>query len=102
MRPTSTRTAPFRGGRFWRDGVDVPRIVDAARAMLDAGAAIIDVGGESTRPGADPVDELAEIGRMHGGWNRRHHGGRDGHHGRWWRGDRGPAMMDEPQPDEDR
>ncbi|GIL02808.1 MAG: hypothetical protein BroJett030_27070 [Alphaproteobacteria bacterium] len=46
--------------------------------------------------------ELAEIGRMHGGWDRRHHGGRDGHHGRWWRGDRGPAMMDEPKPDEDR
>jgi dihydropteroate synthase len=38
--------------------------VTAAWGMLDAGAAIIDVGGESTRPGSDGVsaeDELARI-----------------------------------------
>ena len=36
----------------------------AARAMLAAGAAIVDVGGESTRPGAIPValdEELARV-----------------------------------------
>ena len=32
--------------------------------MLDAGADIIDVGGESTRPGAEPVDEREEIARV--------------------------------------
>jgi len=37
---------------------------DHARAMLEAGAAIIDVGGESTRPGADPVWEGDEIARI--------------------------------------
>lgn len=33
-------------------------------AMIEAGADIIDVGGESTRPGAEPVDEAAEIARV--------------------------------------
>jgi dihydropteroate synthase len=41
-------------------GDAVPR----ALAMLEAGADIIDVGGESTRPGAEPVDESAEIARV--------------------------------------
>lgn len=35
-----------------------------ALAMLKAGADIIDVGGESTRPGAAPVDAEAEIARV--------------------------------------
>jgi dihydropteroate synthase len=35
-----------------------------ALAMLAAGADIIDVGGESTRPGAAPVDEGQEIARV--------------------------------------
>lgn len=33
-------------------------------AMLEAGADIIDVGGESTRPGAAPVDEGEEMARV--------------------------------------
>lgn len=33
-------------------------------AMLEAGADIVDVGGESTRPGAAPVDEAAEVARV--------------------------------------
>jgi dihydropteroate synthase len=36
----------------------------AARAMLDDGAAIVDVGGESTRPGADPVPLEEELARV--------------------------------------
>jgi len=43
---------------------DLPRALVAARAMLDAGAAIIDVGGESTRPGAVPVDAATEQARI--------------------------------------
>ena len=32
--------------------------------LAEQGAAIIDVGGESTRPGADPVDEAEELRRV--------------------------------------
>ncbi|WEL29178.1 dihydropteroate synthase [Haloferax volcanii] len=48
------------GGEFY----DIDDAVEQARAMVDAGVDIIDVGGESTRPGADevPVDE--EIRRV--------------------------------------
>jgi len=35
-----------------------------ALAMLEAGADIIDIGGESTRPGAAPVEEGQEIARV--------------------------------------
>ncbi len=38
--------------------------VDAAMRMVDAGADIIDVGGESTRPGATPVPEGEELRRV--------------------------------------
>ncbi len=38
--------------------------VAAARAMLDAGADIIDVGAESTRPGAAEVDLPTELARL--------------------------------------
>lgn len=43
---------------------DVDAAVEAGVAMADAGAAIVDVGGESTRPGASPVDADTEIGRI--------------------------------------
>jgi dihydropteroate synthase len=43
---------------------DLPRAVDAALAMVAAGADLIDVGGESTRPGAAPVDEAMERARV--------------------------------------
>jgi dihydropteroate synthase len=32
--------------------------------MIDEGAAIIDIGGESTRPGSEPVDVDVELGRV--------------------------------------
>ncbi|MFO7809325.1 dihydropteroate synthase [Guyparkeria sp.] len=48
------------GGRF--DTVE--RAVDAAQGMLEAGADLIDVGGESTRPGATPVAEEEELARV--------------------------------------
>ncbi len=41
----------------------VREAVAAAERMLDDGAAVIDVGGESTRPGADPVDAATQIDR---------------------------------------
>ena len=48
------------GGRYG----DPRAAIMAANAMLEAGADMIDVGGESTRPGAAPVDAEAEIARI--------------------------------------
>jgi dihydropteroate synthase len=49
------------GGQF----MDDPQVAtDHAAAMLEAGAAIIDVGGESTRPGAAAVWEGDELKRV--------------------------------------
>ena len=38
--------------------------VATARRMVGEGAAIVDVGGESTRPGAEPVSTEQELGRV--------------------------------------
>jgi dihydropteroate synthase len=43
---------------------DIDAAADAAFAMTSAGAAIIDIGGESTRPGAPVVWEGDEIARV--------------------------------------
>lgn len=40
-------------------------LLSRARAMLDAGAAILDVGACSTRPGATPVAQEEELARLH-------------------------------------
>jgi dihydropteroate synthase len=47
------------GGRF----SSLDAAVDRARRMVDEGADLIDVGGESTRPGADDVATDEEIAR---------------------------------------
>lgn len=43
--------------------IEVNVAADAAASMVDAGADIVDIGGESTRPGADPVSEAEEMDR---------------------------------------
>jgi dihydropteroate synthase len=43
---------------------DAGRAVEAGHAMTTAGAAIVDVGGESTRPGSKPVWEGDEAARV--------------------------------------
>lgn len=48
------------GGRF----LDAGKAIRHARAMISAGADIIDIGGESTRPGATPVWEGEEADRI--------------------------------------
>jgi len=48
------------GGRF----LDRTLAIAHARAMLADGADLVDVGGESTRPGAVPVGEAEEIDRV--------------------------------------
>ena len=44
--------------------LEIDRAVDHAREMIAAGADIIDIGGESTRPGAEPVSEDEEMRRV--------------------------------------
>lgn len=46
------------------DHLDVANAIVAARSMVDAGAHILDVGGESTRPGAAEVPIDVEISRI--------------------------------------
>ena len=51
----------FSDGGTW---VETGAAVAAARDMAAAGAAVIDIGGESTRPGASPVSAGEEIDRV--------------------------------------
>jgi dihydropteroate synthase len=48
------------GGCF----LDAASAVEHARAMVEDGAHILDVGGESTRPGAEPVSVEEELARV--------------------------------------
>lgn len=48
------------GGAF----ADAPAAIAHGVALLEAGADILDVGGESTRPGAQPVPQEVEISRV--------------------------------------
>jgi len=63
----------YDGGRWF----PVERAIERGKEMFQLGADVVDVGGESTRPGAEPVDldeemrrvlpvveELAELGRV--------------------------------------
>ena len=47
-----------------RQFADPEAALAQARAMVGEGAAIVDVGGESTRPGAQPVPEAQELERV--------------------------------------
>lgn len=48
------------GGRFAAPA----RAIERARRMADEGATLLDIGGESTRPGAAPVSEDEELSRV--------------------------------------
>lgn len=48
------------GGQFF----NVESAVSQARQLAEEGATIIDIGGESTRPGAEPVPEAEELRRV--------------------------------------
>lgn len=48
------------GGRFLEPGA----AVEHALRLEEEGAEIVDIGGESTRPGADPVSEAEELRRV--------------------------------------
>jgi len=50
----------YDGGKY----VEVEKAVERAEQMIEEGAHIIDIGGESTRPGADPVPAEIEMERV--------------------------------------
>jgi dihydropteroate synthase len=54
----------FSGDGLIRDGDPLRAALDQARRMVEEGADILDIGGESTRPGHAPVDAAEEIGRV--------------------------------------
>lgn len=53
------------GGTLYRSSrLDIERAMTRARDMAAAGAVILDIGGESTRPGAQPVSLDEEMDRV--------------------------------------
>lgn len=55
----------YDGGRLYgHAGVDIGKAIRAAEKMVSDGAAFIDIGGESTRPGAEPVSPQQECDRV--------------------------------------
>ncbi len=50
----------YDGGRYF----DSDKAVDRAFQLIEDGADILDVGGESTRPGSDPVSPREQINRV--------------------------------------
>ena len=48
------------GGRFH----DAPTAIAHGLALAEEGADILDIGGESTRPGAEPVSDAEELDRV--------------------------------------
>src|SRR5688572_11312873 len=47
-----------------RTGILVEKIIEKAKLMLSEGATILDVGGMSTRPGAEEISEQEELSRV--------------------------------------
>jgi dihydropteroate synthase len=45
-------------------GRDVEKALDQAQRMIDEGADIVDIGGESTRPGSEPITAEEELRRV--------------------------------------
>ena len=53
------------GGAFFRDArLDIHQALARARDMVSEGARVLDIGGESTRPGAAPVSVAEEMDRV--------------------------------------
>ena len=50
----------YDGGR----SLDPGKTISHAKRLIDEGADIVDIGAESTRPGADPVDVRVELERL--------------------------------------
>jgi len=62
----NTTPDSFYEGGIWQgkaSTLDLDRAVDYALTMISSGASIIDIGGESSRPGAEKISEREEIAR---------------------------------------
>ena len=51
------------GGQFF----DRAHALEHARSLVEDGADILDIGGESSRPGAEPIDSDEELRRLYSG-----------------------------------
>ena len=54
----------FSGDGLIRNGYSEETIIEQARSFIKAGVDILDIGGESTRPGADTIYEDMEMERV--------------------------------------
>src|SRR5512146_1874601 len=54
----------FSGDGILASGDPVHTSLETARRFVEAGAAMLDVGGESTRPGSQPVEAAEERRRV--------------------------------------
>lgn len=52
------------GTLYSSEQLNLDLALDRARVMVESGASILDIGGESTRPGAEPVGEAQEMDRV--------------------------------------
>lgn len=52
------------GGLLYSSGLLLDRVIDHAHGCVEAGARVLDVGGESTRPGAAPISVDEELSRV--------------------------------------
>ncbi|OUS10054.1 dihydropteroate synthase [Gammaproteobacteria bacterium 53_120_T64] len=53
------------GGELFRDGeLDLDKVYRRVQQLLEEGVDLLDLGGESTRPGADKVEPGAEMARV--------------------------------------
>ena len=56
-----TSNSFYEGGRF---GVSLPQAMDYAAKLINDGATILDIGGESTRPGSSQISHDEELFRV--------------------------------------
>lgn len=55
----------YDGGRFFDDNkVNVNKALDHVKSLVEDGADVIDIGGESTRPGFKPISADEELSRI--------------------------------------
>ena len=52
------------GGKLFSEAPDLDAVRRCGLQMVADGAAYLDIGGESTRPGAEPVGEQEELDRV--------------------------------------
>lgn len=52
------------GGKYFKDKLDLDKVIEDAMMMEKAGADFIDIGGESTRPGSEKITIDEELERV--------------------------------------